>query len=130
MLALLTRRWAVARLALAGSWLAGATGLLAGGRARPRRWGIPDPGGPGARLDRGGCAGSTGRVVWTRTGAQLAAEEHRRRLAVTSSPRVCWNLDPPAPTPNRTPGRTAAADESATTVLLDGGCQPSAPSAP
>nr|WP_241011004.1 hypothetical protein [Mycobacterium gordonae] len=81
-LALLTRRWAVAWVALAGSMLASGTGLLAVWSRQTAPAGHP---GPGIGLF---VAWVTvilltfhwARVVWQRTLVQLAAEEQRRRV--------------------------------------------------
>lgn len=81
-LALLTRRWAVAWVALAGSMLASGTGLLAVWSRQTVSAGHP---GPGIGLF---VAWITvilltfhwARVVWQRTIVQLAAEEQRRRV--------------------------------------------------
>jgi hypothetical protein len=83
MLALITRRWALAWVALAGSSIASATGLLAVWSRQTVAAGHP---GPGVGLI---VAWITvilltfhwARVVWSRTVVQLAAEEQRRRLA-------------------------------------------------
>ncbi len=83
MLALMTRRWALAWVALAGSALAAATGLLAVWSRQTVAAGHP---GPGVGLI---VAWITvilltfhwARVVWSRTIVQLAAEEQRRRVA-------------------------------------------------
>jgi hypothetical protein len=83
MLALLTRRWALAWIALAGSSIASAAGLLAVWSRQTVAAGHP---GPGAGLI---VAWITvilltfhwARVVWSRTVVQLAAEEQRRRAA-------------------------------------------------
>jgi hypothetical protein len=83
MLALTTRRWALAWVALAGSAIAGAAGLLAIWSRQTVAAGHP---GPGVGLI---VAWITvllltfhwARVVWSRTVVQLAAEEQRRRLA-------------------------------------------------
>jgi signal transduction histidine kinase len=83
MLALLTRRWALAWVALAGSGVAAAAGLLAIWSRQTVAAGHP---GPGAGLI---VAWITvllltfhwARVVWSRTVVQLAAEEQRRRIA-------------------------------------------------
>jgi hypothetical protein len=80
MLALLTRRWAVAWVALAGSAVASALGLLA-------VWSRQTAGeypGPGVGLIVAWFAVIVltyhwVRVVWARTAVQLAAEEERRR---------------------------------------------------
>ena len=82
MLALLTRRWALAWIALAGSAIASAAGLLAVWSRQTAGAGHP---GPGVGLI---VAWITvilltfhwARVVWSRTVVQLAAEEQRRRI--------------------------------------------------
>jgi hypothetical protein len=82
MLALLTRRWALAWIALAGSAIASATGMLAVWYRQTAGAGHP---GPGLGLI---VAWITvilltfhwARVVWSRTIVQLAAEEQRRRV--------------------------------------------------
>jgi hypothetical protein len=83
MLALLTRRWALAWVALAGTAVASAAGLLAVWSRQTVAAGHP---GPGVGLV---VAWITvilltfhwARVVWSRTIVQLAAEEERRRAA-------------------------------------------------
>ncbi|MBS2079401.1 Rv2732c family membrane protein, partial [Mycobacterium tuberculosis] len=83
MLALVTRRWALAWVALAGSAIAGAAGMLAIWSRQTVAAGHP---GPGWGLI---VAWITvllliyhwARVVWQRTIVQLAAEEQRRRAA-------------------------------------------------
>src|SRR5689334_112224 len=82
MLALLTRRWALAWIALAGTAIASGAGLLAVWSRQTVAAGHP---GPGVGLI---VAWITvilltfhwARVVWARTIVQLAAEEHRRRV--------------------------------------------------
>ena len=82
-LALLTRRWALAWIALAGLAIADAAGLLA---VWSRQTVAPGHPGPGVGLI---VAWITvllltfhwARVVWSRTVVQLAAEEQRRRVA-------------------------------------------------
>jgi len=82
MLALMTRRWALAWVALAGSAIASAAGLLAVWSRQTAGAGHP---GPGIGLI---VAWITvilltfhwARVVWSRTIVQLAAEEQRRRV--------------------------------------------------
>jgi hypothetical protein len=82
MLALMTRRWALAWVALAGSAVAVAAGLLAVWSRQTVAAGHP---GPGVGLI---VAWITiivltyqwARVVWSRTIVQLAAEEQRRRV--------------------------------------------------
>jgi hypothetical protein len=82
MLALMTRRWALAWVALAGTSIASAVGLLAVWSRQTVAAGHP---GPGVGLI---VAWITlilltfhwARVVWSRTIVQLAAEEQRRRV--------------------------------------------------
>jgi hypothetical protein len=80
MLALLTRRWAVAWIALAGCTVASFTGLLA---VWSRQTAPPPHPGPGVGLILAWIAVMVltfhwARVVWARTALQLAAEEERR----------------------------------------------------
>jgi hypothetical protein len=90
MLALLTRRWALAWIALAGSAIASATGLLAVWSRQTVAAGHP---GPGVGLI---VAWITvilltfhwARVVWSRTIVQLAAEEQRRRIVAQQQSRT------------------------------------------
>lgn len=82
MLALMTRRWALAWVALAGSALASATGLLAVWSRQTVVAGHP---GPGIGLVVSWITVIVltfhwARVVWQRTIVQLAAEEQRRRI--------------------------------------------------
>ena len=81
-LALITRRWALAWVALAGSAVASALGMLA---VWSRQTAAGHPG-PGIGLIIGWLAVIVltfhwARVVWSRTALQLAAEEDRRREA-------------------------------------------------
>jgi hypothetical protein len=83
-LALVTRRWGVAWIALAGSALACPVGMLAVWSRQTVAHGHP---GPGIGLIVAWIAVILltfhwARVVWSRTAVQLAAEEDRRRLAV------------------------------------------------
>jgi hypothetical protein len=83
MLALLTRRWALAWVALAGSAVASAAGLLAVWSRQTVAAGHP---GPGVGLFVAWLAiilltFHWARVVWSRTIVQLAAEEQRRQVA-------------------------------------------------
>ncbi|ORB75765.1 Rv2732c family membrane protein [Mycobacterium scrofulaceum] len=83
MLALMTRRWALAWVALAGSALAGAAGMLAIWSRQTVAAGHP---GPGLGLIAAwivvlALTYQWARVVWSRTIVQLAAEEQRRRVA-------------------------------------------------
>lgn len=90
MLALLTRRWVLAWIALAGSSIAGATGLLAVWSRQTAAAGSP---GPGVGL---WVAWITvilltfhwARVVWSRTLVQLASEEQRRRISAEQQSRT------------------------------------------
>lgn len=82
-LALLTRRWALAWVALAGSAVASALGMLAVWSRQTAAVQLP---GPSYGLIIAWLAVIVltfhwARVVWTRTEAQLVAEEHRRRAA-------------------------------------------------
>ncbi|BBX44198.1 Rv2732c family membrane protein [Mycobacterium cookii] len=109
MLALLTRRWALAWIALAGSAVACAAGLLAVWSRQTVAHGHP---GPGVGLV---VAWITiilltfhwARVVWSRTIVQLAAEEQRRKAAAHEQARTLLEtLDDPnsaqPPKPNGT----------------------------
>jgi hypothetical protein len=83
-LALLTRRWGLAWVALAGSAVACPIGMLAVWSRQTVA--EPHPG-PGIGLIVAWIAVILltfhwGRVVWSRTAVQLAAEEERRRLAI------------------------------------------------
>jgi hypothetical protein len=98
MLALLTRRWALAWVALAGTSIASAAGLLAIWSRQTVAAGHP---GPGVGLV---VAWITvilltfhwARVVWSRTIVQLAAEEQRRRIvAQQQSKTLLESLDGP-----------------------------------
>ncbi len=83
MLALLTRRWVLAWIALAGSAVASVAGMLA---VWSRQTAGPGHPGPGVGLIIAWIAVILltfhwARVVWTRTAVHLAAEEARRRAA-------------------------------------------------
>jgi hypothetical protein len=89
MLALMTRRWALAWVALAGSTLASFTGLLA---VWSRQTALGSHPGPGVGLVIAWItvivlAYNWARVVWARTALQLAAEEERRRAAAKRQTR-------------------------------------------
>ncbi len=82
MLALTTRRWALAWIALAGSSIGGAAGLLAVWSRQTAGAGHP---GPGIGLIVAwitvlALTYQWARIVWSRTIVQLAAEEQRRRV--------------------------------------------------
>jgi hypothetical protein len=83
MLALLTRRWGLAWIALAGSTVASFTGLLA---VWSRQTAPAHHLGPGM-----GLAFNWARAVWARTALQLAAEEERRRQAAERQPKGLWD---------------------------------------
>ena len=97
MLALLTRRWALAWIALAGSAVACALGML----AVWSRQTAPEPHpGPGIGLIVAWIAVivltyNWARVVWARTAVQLAAEEERRRMVAERQKKgLLDGLDP------------------------------------
>ena len=90
MLALLTRRWVLAFLALAGSGLASAAGMLAVWSRQTAEEGQP---GPSYGLVIAWIAVILltfhwARVVWARTAVHLAAEEERRRAATELQART------------------------------------------
>ena len=90
MLALLTRRWVLAWVALAGSAVASAAGLLAIWSRQTVAAGHP---GPGVGLVMAWITIIVltfhwARVVWSRTLVQLAAEEQRRRAAAQRQSRT------------------------------------------
>ncbi|WP_163698601.1 Rv2732c family membrane protein [Mycolicibacterium sarraceniae] len=90
MLALLTRRWVLAWVALAGSALSSAVGLLAVWSRQTAVHGHP---GPGIGLLVGWFAVILltfhwARIVWTRTAVQLAAEEQRRATSTERQART------------------------------------------
>lgn len=93
-LALLTRRWAIAWVALAGSAVASALGMLAVWSRQTAA--APYPG-PGIGLVIGWLAVIVltfhwARVVWTRTAVQLAAEQERRRRAAENQGKGLMDL--------------------------------------
>lgn len=90
MFALMTRRWVLAWMALAGSALASATGMLA---VWSRQTVLHNNPGPGFGLILGWLTVIVlsfhwARVVWTRTAVQLAAEELRRQEAAERQSRT------------------------------------------
>lgn len=97
MLALLTRRWTLAWIALAGSAVASGIGILAVWSRQTAAAGNP---GPGIGLILGWItvillAFHWARVVWTRTAVQLAAEAQRRREAAERETKSLLDgLDP------------------------------------
>jgi hypothetical protein len=108
-LALLTRRWVLAWLALSGSAVASAVGLLAVWSRQTVAAGHP---GPGWGLIVAWIAVMLltfhwARVVWSRTIVQLAAEEERRRAAADQQSRTLLetlddtdDTEPPTEPPN------------------------------
>lgn len=89
MLALLTRRWTLAWIALAGCAVGTAIGMLA---VWSRQTAIQGQPGPGIGLILGWItvfllAFHWARVVWTRTAVQLAAEAQRREEAAQQQNR-------------------------------------------
>nr|WP_211280668.1 hypothetical protein [Mycobacterium arosiense] len=99
MLALVTRRWALAWVALAGTAIAGAVGMLAIWSRQTVAVGHPGPGWGliVAWLTVLVLTYHWARVVWSRTIVQLAAEQQRRRLAAAQqSTSLLDGLDNPA----------------------------------
>lgn len=99
MLALMTRRWALAWVALAGTAIAGAAGMLAIWSRQTVAAGHPGPGWGliVAWLTVLVLIYHWARVVWSRTIVQLAAEEQRRRVAAAQqSLTLLDGLDDPA----------------------------------
>ncbi|CAM3583812.1 hypothetical protein MYFR107205_17675 [Mycolicibacterium frederiksbergense] len=104
-LALLTRRWTLAWIALAGTTVACPAGMLAVWSRQTAGEGLP---GPGIGLVIGWIAVLLlafhwARVVWSRTAVQLAAEEERRRaVAARQHKTLLDDLDPDAgPDPDK-----------------------------
>lgn len=100
MLALVTRRWTLAWIALAGSAVGSAIGMLAVWSRQTATAGHP---GPGIGLILAWItmillAFHWARVVWTRTALQMAAEAQRRKEAAERPPKsLLDNLDDPEP---------------------------------
>ncbi|OBH02252.1 hypothetical protein A5696_11915 [Mycobacterium sp. E2699] len=108
-LALITRRWALAWVALAGSAIASAAGLLAVWSRQTVAAGHP---GPGVGLIVAWITVMLltfhwARVVWARTVVQLAAEEQRRKLAAQQQSMTLLDSlgDPEDRTPPPTEGQ-------------------------
>nr|WP_245843249.1 hypothetical protein [Mycolicibacterium vulneris] len=115
MLALVTRRWALAWVALAGTAIAGAAGMLAIWSRQTVAAGHPGPGWGLiiAWLTVLVLIYHWARVVWSRTIVQLAAEEQRRRIAAAQQSVTLLDglNDPAAPTAAETrddPGTTGS----------------------
>jgi hypothetical protein len=113
MLALMTRRWALAWVALAGSAIACPAGLLAIWSRQTAPAGHP---GPGIGLVVAWITVMLltfhwARVVWSRTIVQLAAEEQRRRVVAQQQSRTLLDslrIDPQTdeePPEEQQPGR-------------------------
>lgn len=104
MLALLTRRWTLAWMAMGGCFLASAYGMLAVWSRQTVATGNP---GPGIGLILGWITAILltfhwARVVWTRTAVQMAAEAQRRQEAAEDqSKHLLDGLDGPT---DRRPG--------------------------
>jgi hypothetical protein len=102
MLALLTRRWALAWIALSGSAIASVIGMFAVWSRQTAGAGHP---GPGIGLIIAWVAVILltfhwARVVWSRTAVHLAAEEERRRAAAErQSKNLLETLDDKADKP-------------------------------
>lgn len=103
-LALLTRRWTLAWIALAGTAVACPVGMLAVWSRQTAGQGLP---GPGIGLVIGWIAVLLlafhwARVVWSRTALQLAAEEDRRRAVAQRQTKTLLDdlgEDPEKPKP-------------------------------
>jgi len=121
MLALLTRRWALAWIALAGSALACGAGMLAIWSRQTVAAGHP---GPGVGLF---VAWITvilltfhwTRVVWARTIVQLAAEEQRRRIVAQQQSRTLLDALGDNPDGRDTPDPRDSPDGPESTVRAD-----------
>lgn len=98
MLALLTRRWTLAWIALAGTVVSVPLGMLAVWSRQTAAAGLPGPG-IGLLLAWATVvllAFHWARVVWTRTALHLAAEEQRRRQATEREATTLLDgLEPP-----------------------------------
>ncbi len=110
MLALMTRRWTLTWVALAGSALASGTGLLAVWSRQTVAAGQP---GPGVGLIVSWIAVILltfhwARVVWQRTIVQLAAEEQRRRVAAEQQSQTLLDS---FNTPDESDGTAAEKDQ-------------------
>ncbi|PRC41611.1 hypothetical protein C6A85_000000114740 [Mycobacterium sp. ITM-2017-0098] len=104
MLALLTRRWALAWIALAGSTVASFLGLLAvwSRQTAPEPYPGPGVGLIVAWLAVIGLTYHWARVVATRTAVQLAAEEHRRKVIAEGQRKGLLETFPGEPDPPKT----------------------------
>lgn len=115
MLALTTRRWTLAWIALAGTALASALGMLAVWSRQTAAEGLP---GPGIGLIVGWLTVILltfhwARVVWTRTAVQMAAEAERRREATeASSASLLDGVQPHGAQPHGDPDPPSAPDRA------------------
>ena len=115
MLALTTRRWTLAWIALAGTALASALGMLAVWSRQTAAEGLP---GPGIGLIVGWLTVILltfhwARVVWTRTAVQMAAEVERRREATeASSASLLDDVQPHGAQPHGDPDPPSAPDRA------------------
>ena len=115
MLALTTRRWTLAWIALAGTALASALGMLAVWSRQTAADGLP---GPGIGLIAGWLTVILltfhwARVVWTRTAVQMAAEVERRREATeASSASLLDGVQPHGAQPHGDPDPPSAPDRT------------------
>ncbi|MCQ4119434.1 Rv2732c family membrane protein [Rhodococcus tibetensis] len=96
MLALITRRWALAWIALAGTAVSIVFGMLAIWTRQTPAPGV-EAAGPGIGLIVGWLTVIVLtfhwlKVVWSRTALQLAAEEERRAAAAEAERRGDWNI--------------------------------------
>jgi hypothetical protein len=112
MLALLTRRWALAWIALAGSALACGAGMLAIWSRQTVTAGHP---GPGLGLFLAWITVILltfhwTRVVWARTIVQLAAEEQRRRVVAQQQSRTLLETVGETPDARDTPANPETPD--------------------
>jgi hypothetical protein len=114
MLALVTRRWSLAWIALAGSSIASATGMLA---VWSRQTVAAGHTGPGVGLIVAWIAVILltfhwARVVWSRTIVQLAAEEQRRQVVAQEQSRTLLDtLDGPDTGTPETPAAQPPAEQ-------------------
>ncbi|HEX7322218.1 MAG TPA: hypothetical protein VF299_04685 [Mycobacterium sp.] len=112
LLALLTRRWAMAWVALAGTAVTSVAGLLAVWSRQTAAAGNPGPGGGlvVAWITVIVLTFHWARVVWSRTVVQLAAEQQRREAAAQRQSRTLLDeLDnPDGPPPEGAEGAEGA----------------------
>jgi hypothetical protein len=100
-LALVTRRWTLAWIAVAGTFIASVFGVLSIWTRQTIGYGHPGDPGPAIGLIIGtlACVVLTFhwvRVVWNRTAVHLAAEEQRRIAAAEAERQGHWGKPPAA----------------------------------